>query len=80
MERKVNAPDKETLDSMECAQFLGIGEGVWDGIVKRGEAPKGIPFGKKTVRWHWMDVVAVLHMMSRGVIKLQDEEEIDSKR
>lgn len=77
MERTVYAPDKETLDESEAAWWLGIKEGVFKKLVERGVLPPGIPFGPRTHRWHWMDLVAVLHLLSRGAFKLPGEEESD---
>jgi hypothetical protein len=66
VERKVNAPDKETLDETESAVWLGITEGVFKAMLRRGVLPPGIPFGPRTLRWHWLDLVSVLHLLSRG--------------
>ncbi len=65
MERKVNAPDKETLDDTEAATWLGIKEGVFLALAKR-IGLNGITFGPRTRRWHWQDLVSILHLLSRG--------------
>jgi hypothetical protein len=75
LERKILAPEKETLDETEASIWLNVKVGVFRSLVKRGCLPPGMPFGPRTLRWHWMDLVAYTHLLSRGCFKIQAEEE-----
>jgi hypothetical protein len=73
VERTIQAPDTDTLDDEQAARWLGIKVGVWRKMVAAGVAPQPMRFGTRTPRWHWMDVVAVLHLLSRGMPGAADE-------
>lgn len=66
MERSIQTPDKEWLTRREAARWLNIGVDSFDKLVER-ENLLPIVIGPKSHRWHWMDVVALAHLLTRRV-------------
>ena len=78
VERKINAPDGDFLTEAQAAAWLNLDTDDFRTFVGMGILPRGMPWGKKpgiNHRWHWMDMIAVGHLISRGHIKLPGEEE-----
>jgi hypothetical protein len=76
-ERHINGPAKDYLTEAEAAEWLGLEADDFREFVRMGCIPRGLPWGKipKKHRWHWLDVVAIGHLVSRGFIRLPGDEE-----
>ncbi len=65
MHRTIHGPDREFLTAAECAAWLGISPTTFKSLLRSGEFPPGVVFGKRTIRWMWLDPVAYAHTRSR---------------
>ena len=65
MHRTIHGPDREHLTASECARWLGLSETTFKALVRSGEFPPAVSFGRRTKRWPWMDAVAYAHLRSR---------------
>jgi hypothetical protein len=64
-ERTVNAPEKDWLTREEAAAWLNVDVSVFLDLVKEGLVPPPIELPRRQKRWHWMDAVAVAHLITR---------------
>lgn len=76
-ERTINGPSKDWLNEREAAEWLGLDPEDFREFVHLGLIPRGVPWGKipKKHRWHWLDIVSIGHLASRGFIRLPGDEE-----
>src|SRR5262245_14497921 len=66
-ERTVSGPEKDWLTREECAIALGITSKALDKMHRTGKFPPPIEVINGRPMWHWFDVVAYMHLLSRGV-------------
>jgi hypothetical protein len=64
-ERTVNAPEQDWLTREQAAAWLGVDVGVFLDLVKEGTVPQPIELPRRQKRWHWMDLVAGAHLLTR---------------
>lgn len=69
MQRSIEAPDKEWLDSTEAAAWLNIGEPSFNLLVREGVIPPGEKMSRKAVRWHWEVVWSVSVLLKSGILR-----------
>ena len=67
MQWTVHGPDSEYLELPEAARYLGVSARTFRRLVAAGHLPKPVRAGRANGRWHWLDLVAYLHLRSRGV-------------
>lgn len=63
----MSGPDRDVLTKAEVAAYLALSEDTIDRLVERGLFPTAIYLTPKNKVWGWMDVVAYLHLLGRGV-------------
>jgi hypothetical protein len=57
--RVLYGPALEWLDRGQLAAWLNIGPEVLDEMIRKGDVFRGVRLGRRTVRWHWRDAVAI---------------------
>jgi excisionase family DNA binding protein len=54
--RLIDAPVADILKRAEVAKLLGLSEDTLRLLIREGEFPAGIPYGKQVVVWDWEDL------------------------
>ena len=66
MARTLDAPARDLLSAAECASWLGIGLSTFTRLWHEGKFPPPLAFGeRRALRWHWMDLLAYVHLRIR---------------
>ena len=66
MQRTIQAPEWEWGTREQCAAYLGIDLDQFKLLCRTGRFPfEPASYGRKTHRWHWLDVVCFSHMQAR---------------
>lgn len=75
MQRTITAPDWEWGSREQCAAYLNIDVEQFKLWVRTGRFPfPPVSYGRKTLRWYWMDIVCYSHMRQRNIASVQDQE------